>query len=274
MAERYKLEDIDNERFFQIPKSLVLNPEYHNICNTSKIIYAILKDRMCLSREKGWHDDNGDIYLLCDQQKLADSMGTSRKTINRAMKELKDIHLIDIVRQGAKIANKIYINRPLPFKGLHQNESDGTKMSQRSGQKCPTNDTDTVSDTESIYNKRTSHQKTKKQFIPPTLEEVKAYIDEKRLNVDAQKFFDYYEAGDWHDGNGKAVKSWKQKCLTWDKHDTGGHSYKDGFKAERKGNGQEFSKDPRRSERQTARETARNLRVHGSDWSTGDSGGW
>lgn len=49
---------------------------------------------------------------------------------------------------------------------------------------------------------------------------------------------------------------------------------KDGFKAERKGNGQRFSKDPRRSERQTARETARNLRVHGSDWSTGDSGGW
>ena len=49
---------------------------------------------------------------------------------------------------------------------------------------------------------------------------------------------------------------------------------KDGFKAERKGNGQRFSKDPRRSERKTARETARTLRVHGSDWSTGDSGGW
>lgn len=120
----------------------------------------------------------------------------------------------------------------------------------------------------------TPPKKPKKKFVPPSYEEVKAYIDEKRLNVDAQKFFDYYEAGDWHDGNGKAVKSWKQKCLTWDKHDTGGHSYKDGFKAERKGNGQEFSKDPRRSERQTARETARNLRVHGSDWSTGDSGGW
>lgn len=120
----------------------------------------------------------------------------------------------------------------------------------------------------------TPPKKPKKKFVPPSYEEVKAYIDEKRLNVDAQKFFDYYEAGDWHDGNGKAVKSWKQKCLTWDKHDTGGHSYKEQPMAERKGNGQGFSKDPRRSERQTARETARNLRVHGSDWSTGDSGGW
>lgn len=218
MADRYKLEDIDNERFFQIPKSLVLNPEYHNICNTSKIIYAILKDRMCLSREKGWHDDNGDIYLLCDQKKLADSMGTSRKTINRAMKELKDIHLIDVVRQGAKIANKIYINRPLPFIGLHQNESDGTKMSQSSGQKCPTNDTDTVSDTESIHNKRTSHQKTKKQFVKPTLEELKAYIAEKNFNIDADYFYEYYETTDWHDKRGKKISNWKLTCLTWHKN--------------------------------------------------------
>jgi hypothetical protein len=64
--------------------------------------------------------------------------------------------------------------------------------------------------------------KPKKKFVPPTLEEVRAYILEKRLNVDAQKFFDYYDAGSWHDGNGKAVKNWKQKCLTWDKHDNQG----------------------------------------------------
>jgi hypothetical protein len=67
----------------------------------------------------------------------------------------------------------------------------------------------------------TPPKKPKKKFVPPTLEEVKAYVAEKNLDVDPQKFFDYYEAGDWHDGNGKAVKSWKQKCLTWDKHDNG-----------------------------------------------------
>jgi hypothetical protein len=68
----------------------------------------------------------------------------------------------------------------------------------------------------------TTPPKKIKKFVPPTLEEVQAYISEKRLNVDAQKFFDYYDAGSWHDGNGKAVKNWKQKCLTWDKHDNQG----------------------------------------------------
>ena len=29
----------------------------------------------------------------------------------------------------------------------------------------------------------------------------------------AQKFFNYYTAGEWHDGNGKPVKNWKQKAI-------------------------------------------------------------
>lgn len=87
----------------------------------------------------------------------------------------------------------------------------------------------------------TPPKKPKKKFVPPSYEEVKAYIDEKRLNVDAQRFLDFYEAGDWHDGKGKAVKSWKQKCLTWDKHDTGSHSYKDQPKAESNNSGIDWS---------------------------------
>lgn len=62
-------------------------------------------------------------------------------------------------------------------------------------------------------------KKTKKRkFTPPTFEEVVAYISEKKLDVNAKKFFDYYESGDWHDGKGNKVKNWKQKCITWDKH--------------------------------------------------------
>jgi hypothetical protein len=84
-------------------------------------------------------------------------------------------------------------------------------------------------------------KKPKKKFVPPSYEEVKAYITEKRLNVDPQKFFDYYEAGDWHDGKGQPVKNWKQKCLTWDKHDTGSHSYKEQPKAESNNSGIDWS---------------------------------
>lgn len=62
----------------------------------------------------------------------------------------------------------------------------------------------------------------KRAFTPPTLEEINAYIIERGIhNVPAKAFFDYYEAGDWHDAKGNKVKSWKQKLLTWSRHENG-----------------------------------------------------
>src|SRR5690606_38933966 len=56
----------------------------------------------------------------------------------------------------------------------------------------------------------------KKRFTPPTFEEVRAYATSRgRIDL-AKHFFDYYHAGDWKDGNGKAVKNWKQKFITWE----------------------------------------------------------
>lgn len=61
---------------------------------------------------------------------------------------------------------------------------------------------------------------TEKSFTPPTLEDVKAYIAERGCAavVDAKKFFDYFEAGHWHDSEGKPVRNWKQKLITWETH--------------------------------------------------------
>ncbi len=56
----------------------------------------------------------------------------------------------------------------------------------------------------------------KKIFIPPTLEEIKAYIAEKNLSVNPEKFFNYFDVGKWVDSKGNKVKNWKQKLLTWE----------------------------------------------------------
>lgn len=55
-----------------------------------------------------------------------------------------------------------------------------------------------------------------KQFIPPTLEEIQAYCIERKNNVDAKKFYDYFSVSEWHDSKGNKVKSWKQKIITWE----------------------------------------------------------
>lgn len=58
--------------------------------------------------------------------------------------------------------------------------------------------------------------KESKKFIPPTLEEIKNYVSEKKLFVDPDKFFAYFQEGSWTDSNGNRVRNWKQKLLTWD----------------------------------------------------------
>ena len=57
-----------------------------------------------------------------------------------------------------------------------------------------------------------------REFIPPTLEDVKAYCKERSSPVDPQKFFDYFTAGGWKDAKGNPVRNWKQKLLTWEQY--------------------------------------------------------
>lgn len=52
-------------------------------------------------------------------------------------------------------------------------------------------------------------------FIPPSLEEIKQYIEEKNINVEANQFFNFFDVANWIDSKGNKVKNWKQKLLTW-----------------------------------------------------------
>ena len=57
--------------------------------------------------------------------------------------------------------------------------------------------------------------KKTKVFVPPTIEEVIEYAKNKGHEELAQRFFDYFNDGDWIDSQGNKVRNWKQKFLTW-----------------------------------------------------------
>lgn len=64
----------------------------------------------------------------------------------------------------------------------------------------------------------TKRARTKKPFVPPTLEDVKAYVALRNSVVDPVEFWEYFNEGHWVDSEGKPVKAWKQKLLTWEHH--------------------------------------------------------
>lgn len=56
----------------------------------------------------------------------------------------------------------------------------------------------------------------RKQFKPPTIEEVKEYCSERMNNVDAEAFVNFYESKGWMVGKNK-MKDWKAAVRTWEK---------------------------------------------------------
>lgn len=59
--------------------------------------------------------------------------------------------------------------------------------------------------------------RTRARFTAPTLEEVKAYCDERKNGVDPQRFIDYYSSNGWKVGR-NPMKDWKAAVRTWEKN--------------------------------------------------------
>lgn len=57
------------------------------------------------------------------------------------------------------------------------------------------------------------------RFVPPTLDEVRAYCQERRNTVDPERFMDHYQANGWKVGR-NPMKDWKAAVRKWEKTDT------------------------------------------------------
>ena len=149
----------------------------------------------------------GNILIPYDNKKLAELTKMDFDTVCIAMELLKKIGLIQILENG-----EIYMTQ---LQNLIGSKSLGAlkKQQQRmiSGQqadKCPPKI--------EIENRDRDKDIIKRVFKKPTLEEIKNYCEKRNNNVDYQKFYDYYTEGKWLDKEGKPVKNWKQRIITWE----------------------------------------------------------
>lgn len=63
-------------------------------------------------------------------------------------------------------------------------------------------------------NQKTTTTTTAKKFAPPSVEEVKAFCQEKGYTFSPEAFVDYYESNGWMVGKNH-MKNWKAACGTW-----------------------------------------------------------
>ena len=58
----------------------------------------------------------------------------------------------------------------------------------------------------------------RKRFTPPSLEEVKAYCEERKNGVDPQAFIDFYTSKGWKIGK-ETMKDWQAAVRTWERRE-------------------------------------------------------
>ncbi len=105
----YKINDIINCEFLKIPKTLFANPKYKSLSSDAKLTYALLYDRLSLSKLNAWINENNEVYLIYTREEIAEDLGLTYKKAISAFKELTDAELISEQRCGRGLPNKIYI---------------------------------------------------------------------------------------------------------------------------------------------------------------------
>lgn len=135
--------------------------------------------------------------------------GMSRSGVLKARNSLKQYGLIDFKANGTKATNYKMITIA---KSKQESNQDSEQVSKQDSTQVSTQDSNTLNKLNETKLKR---KNIKKEFEPPTFEDIKNYISEKGLKVDAKKFYDYFTEGNWVDSNGNSVKNWKQKLQTW-----------------------------------------------------------
>lgn len=100
--------------YFRIPRQLISHPRFKNVSVEAKLLYGLLLDRMGLSEEHGWYDEDGRVFIYYTVEEIVEDLCCGRDKAMKLLAELdstKGAGLIERVRQGQGKPTKIYVKR-------------------------------------------------------------------------------------------------------------------------------------------------------------------
>ena len=100
--------------FYRIPKVLFTDARLQGIATDSKVLYGLLLDRMSLSIEHGWVDEDGKVFIYFPVEEAAQLLGCGKDKILKLFAELdskKGIGLIERKRQGQGKPTRMYVKK-------------------------------------------------------------------------------------------------------------------------------------------------------------------
>lgn len=179
-----------------------------NLSGTELDCYAVI---YCLSQ--------GDNEYIAGIKNLMQLLHKSEPTIIVSLKSLTEKGLVEkkpvVVNNATRYYYKAIKPSLKPAKeilgGTLNNLSGGTLNNLTRINNIKEENKKENNKKESIDSK-----KEKTRFIKPTLEQIKEFIEEKKLlYIDAEEYYNYFESVGWVVGKNRPMKSWKASCMTW-----------------------------------------------------------
>lgn len=149
------------------------------------------------------HSFSGDdSCFFKSNEHIANGYGVSVRSVSRAIKQLQERELIEVVSNGRQRKCKSRVDN-LSSQGRQSDESESSEWLHREQER----------EQEKKQRKRIYPQEAK----PKDLQEVKLYFASKAADVrEADKFYDYYVGNGWVQGRrGKPIKNWKAVARNW-----------------------------------------------------------
>jgi len=159
-----------------------------------------------------------------NEQMLSVVTNTNIDIVRSAMKLFIELKMMDVLDDAT-----IYMKEVNTMIGSETRWAEKKRVQRQKDNvpllspKCPTEKEKEIEiDTE------IEKEKYKRRFSKPTLDDVKAYCQERNNNVDAEKWYNYYSANGWKVGK-NPMKDWKAAVRTWERSGKSGRNSRDDF---------------------------------------------
>ena len=163
-----------------------------NLTANAKLLYAEITALLNM---------NGECFAT--NKYFSNLYGKSIVTISKWIKELIVNGYISssyTYKGGTKEIDRRYIS--ILKGGIKENDKGGIK--------------EKFKDNNTSINNNITYSNNKGRFKKPTINDISNYYIERKNNIDAETFFDFYESKNWFIGKSK-MKSWKACVRTWEK---------------------------------------------------------
>ena len=125
------IEQSEDYSFYRIPKRLFTEEMFEDLSVEAKVLYGLLLDRISLSRENGWIDENKRVYVFFKIETLKNGLRCGNTKACKLFNELESFGLIERKFRGQGKPSIIYVKDFSRFPNWE------LKLSQNENSKIP-----------------------------------------------------------------------------------------------------------------------------------------